>query len=295
MAEILSPMKLKTSLKNLKFNLSLNSPTPELPKLSIPKFKRRKTEVIRNTIRSNIKTEEEKEKEQKMKTKLFRQSNPFNICLDALKSYPNNRSEQQIKIISYYLQMMKTFMNMFKDQIQSEELDEFLYSISSSLIYEHFPKNRFIFKYADKPDKFYIILKGKVEFCVPKINKLYMNEEEYILFLVKLRFNEENELIKKNLENNKISFNYGDNFDQFILKTLNKHEKEKENIYLEEIYLCFKKIKELFIDKKTKTEDKTSNNTEHITIEEYLKRTSFTPSSINNNSNSNQVEKKEFC
>ena len=78
MAETLSPMKLKTSLKNLKF---------------IPKFRRRKTEVIRNTIRSNIKTEEEKEKEQKMKTKLFRQSNPFNICLDALKSYPNNRSE----------------------------------------------------------------------------------------------------------------------------------------------------------------------------------------------------------
>ena len=272
-SETLTPKKSKNSLKNLKMQLFINNPLneEELPKLTIPNVRRRKTVIIRNSLNFNIKTEEDKEKDQRMKTRLFRQSAPYNVCIEALQINPIYRSEQQIKIISYYLQMLKNFMNIFKDQIQNEELEEFLYNFSSLLNYEHFPKNRFIFKFGEKAEKFYIILKGKVEFCVPKVNKIFMNEEEYILFLVKLRFNDENELIKKNLENNKISFNFGESFDQFVLKTLNKHENEKENIYSDEIYLCFKKIRELLIEKKNKNDNK-----EIITMEEYLKRSSFT-------------------
>ena len=284
-SETLTPIKSKNSIKNIKMHLSINSPlNEELPKLSINRANRRKTEIIRKSLKFNLKTEEDKEKDQRMKTRLFRQSAPYNVCIEALQVFPVYRSEQQIKIISYYLQMLKNFMNIFKDQIQNEELEEFLYNFSSLLNYEHFPKNRFIFKFGEKAEKFYIILKGKVEFCVPKVNKLFMNEEEYILFLVKLRFNEETELIKKNLENNKISFNFGDNFDQFVLKTLNKHEEEKENIYSEEIYICFKKIRELFIEKKSK-----SDNKEVITMEEYLKRSSFTEIK---SQNANNVENK---
>ena len=272
-SETLTPIKSKNSLKNLKMQLFINNPLneEELPKLTIPNVRRRKSEIIRNSLKFNIKTEEDKEKDQKMKTRLFRQSAPYNVCIEALQIHPIYRSEQQIKIISYYLQMLKNFMNIFKDQIQNEELEEFLYNFSSLLNYEHFPKNHFIFKFGEKAEKFYIILKGKVEFCVPKVNKIFMNEEEYILFLVKLRFNDENELIKKNMENNKISFNFGESFDQFVLKTLNKHENEKENIYSDEIYLCFKKIRELLIEKKNKNDNK-----EIITMEEYLKRSSFT-------------------
>ena len=284
-SETLTPMKSKNSIKNIKMHLSINSPlNEELPKLSINRGNRRKSEIIRKSLKFNLKTEEDKEKDQRMKTRLFRQSAPYNVCIEALQVFPVYRSEQQIKIISYYLQMLKNFMNIFKDQIQNEELEEFLYNFSSLLNYEHFPKNRFIFKFGEKAEKFYIILKGKVEFCVPKVNKLFMNEEEYILFLVKLRFNEETELIKKNLENNKISFNFGDSFDQFVLKTLNKHEEEKENIYSEEIYICFKKIRELFIEKKSK-----SDNKEIITMEEYLKRSSFTEIK---SQNANNVENK---
>ena len=284
-SETLTPMKSKNSIKNIKMHLSINSPlNEELPKLSINRANRRKTEIIRKSLKFNLKTEEDKEKDERMKTRLFRQSAPYNVCIEALQVFPVYRSEQQIKIISYYLQMLKNFMNIFKDQIQNEELEEFLYNFSSLLNYEHFPKNRFIFKFGEKAEKFYIILKGKVEFCVPKVNKLFMNEEEYILFLVKLRFNEETELIKKNLENNKISFNFGDNFDQFVLRTLNKHEEEKENIYSEEIYICFKKIRELFIEKKSK-----SDNKEVITMEEYLKRSSFTEIK---SQNANNVENK---
>ena len=288
-SETLTPIKSKNSLKNLKMQLFINNPLneEELPKLTIPNVRRRKSEIIRNSLKFNIKTEEDKEKDQKMKTRLFRQSAPYNVCIEALQIHPIYRSEQQIKIISYYLQMLKNFMNIFKDQIQNEELEEFLYNFSSLLNYEHFPKNHFIFKFGEKAEKFYIILKGKVEFCVPKVNKIFMNEEEYILFLVKLRFNDENELIKKNLENNKISFNFGESFDQFVLKTLNKHENEKENIYSDEIYLCFKKIRELLIEKKNKSDDK-----EIITMEEYLKRSSFTEIKSQNSNNTKNKRKQ---
>ena len=287
LSQSLSPIKSRKSLKDIKVNLLFKSPiNNDLDILPRPRIKRLRSQVVRNSFQLKIKTEEEKEKEQRMKTKLFRQSAPLNICIDALQIPPYLRSEQQIKIISYYLQMLKNFMVIFKGQIQNEQLEEFLYNFSSMLNYEHFPKDRFIFKFADKAEKFYIILKGKVVFCVPKVNKVYMNEEEYILFLSKLRFNEENELIKKNLENNKISFNYGDNFEQFVLKTLDKIEKDKENIYSEEIYLCFKKIRELFIEKKNKIEEK-----DEITIDEYLQISSLEEII---NPNSNQLEKKRI-
>ena len=286
----LSPKTRKKTFKEMNKRFSIDSSSIENNlKLFMPKFIRRKSAIIRNSILAKEKLEEEKEKEQRMKKKLFRQSAPSDVCIEALKIIPTLRTEQQIKIISYYLQMLKNFMNIFKDQIQNEELDEFLYNISSSLIYEHIPKNKFIFKFADKAEKFYIIIKGKIDFCVPKVNKVLMNENEYILFLAKLRFNEEIELIKKNLESNKISFNYGDSFDQYILRKLDKHENEKENIYSEDIYLCFKKIKELCIEKKNKLDDK--EKIDNITIEQYLQRTSISSDISNNNNN---LKKKKF-
>ena len=90
-------------------------------------------------------TEDEKEKEQRIMNKLVRHATPAQICISALKKNPFERSEELIKLISFYLRMLKNFMSIFKGQIQNEELDEFLYNISSSLKYEHFPKNRFSF------------------------------------------------------------------------------------------------------------------------------------------------------
>ena len=290
----ISPKKEKISSKNLNLKLEFTSPiSDKLPKLESRRRIRLKSQEITNTLRSKTKTEEEKEQEEIMKTKLFRQSDPLDICINALKILPSNRSEQEIKIISYYLESLKNFMNIFNEQIEKEELNEFLYSISSELNYENVKINNFIFKYSDKAEKFYIILKGKVEFCVPKENKIYMNEYEYLLFLIKLRFNNEQELIKKTLENNKISFNYGDNFDQFVIKSLYKHEKEKENLYSEEIYLYFKKIRELFIEKKNinyNNNENGENIDKNITVDDYLKRTSFDQI----NSLNNQPEKKRI-
>ena len=125
----LSPIKPKASYKNLKM---ISLPSPLTNNLKTPNkgpLKRRKSVVVRNTYRLKIKTEEEKENEQQMKSNLFRQADPCDICIDALKINPSYRTDHQIRIISYYLEILKNFMNIFKNQIQNEKLEEFLYNM----------------------------------------------------------------------------------------------------------------------------------------------------------------------
>ncbi len=90
----ISPKKEKTPPKNLNLKLEFTSPiSDKLPKLE-SRRRRLKSQEITNTLRSKTKTEEEKEQEEIMKTKLFRQSDPLDICINALKILPSNRSEQ---------------------------------------------------------------------------------------------------------------------------------------------------------------------------------------------------------
>ena len=267
-----------------KIDIDNRSPRKSLTKIEFPKIPKptRKSVCKTQIYKFLLKTEDEKEYEQKIMNKIIRHSTPWDFCIGALKRNPSERSEELIKIISFYLQMLKNFMNIFKDQIESEELQELLYNMSSKLRYEHIDKNRFIFKYGDKANKFYIILKGRVTFCVPKISKHYLNEEEYILYLIKLRLNKEIDLIKKNMDNNRFTYDLGDNFDLFVLKSLRRHEKEEEKIYSDVIYSYFKKIKEIIEkekekekEKRNKRKEKEENKYEEINIEKYLERSAI--------------------
>ena len=240
---------LQSSVKSNKDNRNQNK---NLTKIEFPKIRKRSSIIKTQMYKLILKTDDEKENEQRIMNNIFRHSTPCEICIEALKKSPAERSEKLIIIISFYLQRLKNFMNIFKDQIETEELKELLNNMSSQLKYEHIYKNKFIFKFGDKANKFYIILKGRVTFCVPKINKFYLNEEDYILFLIKLRLHTENDLIKKNMENNRCIYDLGDNFDHFVLKSLIRHEKEEEKIYSDMIYSYFKKIKEIIEKEKEK-------------------------------------------
>jgi hypothetical protein len=206
---------------------------------------------IKNSFRK-IKTEEEEEEEERIKNKLLRNASPVDICIEALKNKTSERTEESIKTISFYLQMIKNFMNTFKGQVGNEELDELLFNISSKLKYEHIEKNKLICRFGDKSNKFYLILKGKVTFYVPKLNKQYFSQEEYIKFLLNLRMKDEIELIKINMEKNNFIYNLGDNFDNYILNSLKNHEKKKQNIFSIELYNNIKEIKELIEKEKRK-------------------------------------------
>ena len=260
---------------SVKSDIDNRNQNKNLTKIEFPKIRKRRS--VTQMYKLFLKTEDEKENEQRIMNNIFRHSTPCDVCIEALKKDPTERSQKLIIIISFYLQMLKNFMNIFKDQIESEELKELLFNMSSQLKYEHIDRNKFIFKYGDKANKFYIILKGKVTFCVPKINKYYLNEEDYILLLIKLRLQKEVELIKKNMEHNSYIYDLGDNFDHFVLKSLRRHEKEEEKIYSDMIYSYFKKIKEIIEkekekEKRNKKKDKEEIKYEDINLEEYLER-----------------------
>ena len=280
MTEVENNNENKKNSKRSNTNIQ-NSPN-NYTKLEFPKINRpfRKSVIKTQIFKFLLQTEDQKEEDLKIMNRVFRHASPVDICIQALKKEPVFRSEELIKIISFYLQMLKNFMDIFKGQVQSEELNELLYIMASKLRHEHIEKNKFIFKFGDKANKFYIILKGKVSFCVPKLNKHYLNEEEYILFLIKLRFHKENDLIKKNIDTNKYIYDLGDNFDQFVIDSLTKHEKQGENIYSEKIYSYFKNLKDIFktekeIEKKNKKKDTKEIIFEDIIIPDYLKRSAI--------------------
>ena len=252
-------------------NNSTKKNKTHLPKLS-ERIKSTKEVNIKNSFRK-IKSEEEEKEEERIKNKFLRNASPCDICIEALKNIPSERAEESIKTISFYLQMIKNFMNIFKGQTENEELEEVLYNISSKLKYEHIGKNKLICKFGDKSDKFYIILKGKVTFYVPKLNKQYFSQEEYIKFLLNLRKKDEIELIKINMETNNYMYNLGDDFDNYILNSLKKHEKRKQNIFSEELYNKFKEVKEIIEKEKRKhRKEYEEKNRTYEDIDNYLER-----------------------
>ena len=224
---------------------------------------------IKNSFRK-IKSEEEKEEEERIKNKVMRNASPRDICIKALKNRPSQRSEESIKTIGFYLKMIKNFMNTFKGQVENEELDDLLFNISSKLKYEQIEKNKLICRFGDKSNKFYLILKGKVTFYIPKLIKQYFNQEEYIKFLLNLRINDEIELIKINMETNNYIYNLGDDFDNYILNSLKKHKKKKQNIFSEELYNKFEEVKELIENEKK--HKKENEEKKYEDIEDYLER-----------------------
>ena len=262
----------ENSNRNGKFSNRNNSTKKTKTKLpKIREIQESTKEInIKNSFRK-MKSEEEEEEEERIKNKLLRNASPCDICIEALKNKPSERNEESIKTISFYLQMIKNFMNTFKGQVENEELEELLFNISSKLKYEHIEKNKLICRFGDKSNKFYLILKGKVTFYVPKLNKQYFSQEEYIKFLLNLRMKDEIELIKINMEKNNFKYNLGDDFDNYILNTLKKHEKKKQNIFSMELYNKFKEVKEL-IEKEKRKHRKENEQQTYEDIEDYLER-----------------------
>ena len=139
-------------------------------------------------------TKEEIEQKIKHFKKIYGPSSSYQICLQALNYTPFQRTIELNNMISYYLRNLKNFIHILSD-LNEEEFELILYQISSHLC-----------KYGDKADKFYVVIRGKIIFLVPKSNKYYMTEEEYIEHLMKLRENQEFELVK-NINGSMYSFN----------------------------------------------------------------------------------------
>ena len=151
---------------------------------------------------------------------------PVDLCLYALDHLPNQRDSECLQYIKAYLKSLPSFMNIISKEKNLKLSENLIEQISIHLRHEYIPKNNIVCRFGERGEKFYIILKGKVKFFIPKILKCYLNFEEYLLYLIHLRKNDELGLINNLVVQNKASFPFDDdNFDLFIIKEFQNYLK----------------------------------------------------------------------
>ena len=217
--------------------------------------------------------------------------NPYDICINALiKFQPISRNKEVINLIKPYLKELYGLMDMISKEKNEELATKTLNQISTNLIYKKVPKNRFICRYGEKGEHLYIILKGKITFLVPKMIKCYLNEQEYLTYLIKLKMTGEDELLRIVMSINRQYYDLGIDFDYFIRALLEDYKIKKKSPYLNrQIFAVLKKI----IDEENKKiQNKNTNNEENnknddnnkneniaiekeetINVEDYIERT----------------------
>ena len=200
----------------------------------------------------------------------------LNACINQL-DLPKNHT-RNLKIISGYLQSLKVFMlllNNSKDNIQ-----ENLEKISSIIQIKRAKKNEVLIHEGEKGNDFFILLKGKIYVLTPKTNEYYMSEEEYILYLLKLRMKDQNELIQKCISLNQSTYPIDeDNFDNFVANLsqgLTLHESYSNN---KQLRTTSQSVYKYITEQKKQLEELKQNETEAgkenkqvviITPEEYI-------------------------
>lgn len=198
-----------------------------------------------------------------------------------------NRNQKELSIIQEFLNSLNLFNNPNKN-VNKEKL---LLSLSSFLKLEKRPQNSILFKFGNKGNKFYIVIKGELSVLILKETKVELNTVDYFIHLLLLKSLKEDELLKKTLmANNKIGIkidenNFENNYDK-LNKFFNKNFKVNFR----------RKNKSI---KKTKTVHYSIVGQNSNSLKDHMKRrnTIFTlnlmPTKIEENNSGNTTEKKE--
>ena len=122
----------------------------------------------------------------------------FNLFLSIIEKQSKKLNE--IHFVMEYLCKFKELINLLKSHTSNYQ--DFLYFLSIKMKIQNKLSKNIVFRYGDKTDKFYIILKGCVSILLPEESKIEMNEQEYFLYLMTLRKYNEFELIHQLLNKN---------------------------------------------------------------------------------------------
>ena len=165
--------------------------------------------------------------------------NPLKNCILALsfsKEIRNNNAAL-LNSIQSYLKTLPGFMNIISNEQSKYTMEEKLKEISINMKYEYYNKNTVMFKYGEKGDKFFIILKGKIGFLTPKKVKCNLNEEEYLVNLIKYYQNGEYEIVRNILRINQQTFDFGEDIEKYIIDTINDfYKRNKKYKYSNTVY-----------------------------------------------------------
>ena len=144
--------------------------------------------------------------------------------IQALKTLPEERTIDDLACLKYFLEESQ-LANKFKtDNLSKESLDKIFTLCSSQMKYLYLPSDEILFRIGDEPDKFYIILEGKIGILKPIIRKDEMTGIEYFHHIKNLKKNNEDYLLNLTLTKNNDVFQINpedfDNLNLIILKIL---------------------------------------------------------------------------
>ena len=147
-------------------------------------------------------------------------------CISELNLPIEERNE---KIIIDYLKTLEPLMTSIKEK--SENSEEIIKKLPPLMTYQKFNKNDIIYEYGQKIADIYLILNGNVTIITPKIKEYYMNEEEFIIYLLKLRKNNQKELLNLCIKYNAGIFSFNSELLSDFLFNLEKNRKKIGDIF----------------------------------------------------------------
>ena len=139
----------------------------------------------------------------------------------------SQRNEKELKILFSYLETLQRFITLLR--VNEESLKPLLRNISIHLKCEKYPMGKLLFRFGEKGQKFYIILKGSVNIMLLKENKIRLTFYEYILHLIRLYAIGESGLMQKIIKSNRYSYDieekdiieFVDRYNDKLEKSLN--------------------------------------------------------------------------
>ena len=193
-------------------------------------------------------------------------------CIKELLKNEENKQKNSDSIIEY-LKSLKVFNYLLKYQ-SSANYEKTIKELSKILKLQKINKNELIYQQGDIGKHFYIILNGHFKILILRPYEFYMSEEEYILFLLELRLNNQKEIIQQSDHFNSLIFPIPyDTFDELVKDLAEK--KTKGGIYLDS-QKAIKKAKEVYDKIINEKKDNYELNKEKSKImsspEEYIKK-----------------------
>ena len=137
---------------------------------------------------------------------------------------------EQIEQKTKNLVTLEPFFSEFNN-LMDKNGDKILSEISCVSSEDKFESNKIIYKYGDEIDKFYIIYEGQVELFFPFTEEVYMNIDEFYIYILRLRRYNEIEML-----NDVLLLNEG----KFLKEIGRKFNIDK---YIYKLYMSYLKLK----------------------------------------------------
>ena len=133
---------------------------------------------------------------------LFQNESAFNTIIYIISKHQKLQSE--LFLLENYLSTLDRLIFLLSSN--TSNLNEILFNISFNLQTEKVLNGNIVYKYGDKGNKYYIILKGNVSILMPKEYHMRMNVIDYIKLLIRLYIVKENEMLIQTISFNKKTY-----------------------------------------------------------------------------------------